>query len=214
MRRILYPAIPVIVAAAVIALGSAPVRAQQAHDHDAMSAAGQGCACCQKSGTDAKDHAAGGCCSHMAMNHAAADHTAADHTAADHTAADHSAADHAGMNHDAPAADMKTMDHGSGCCSHMAGMSMPAANQNPAPAASAPAFAMTGAPSGCTADGAAAAKADGAPAAKAGGGCCANMASMKDGGGCCSNMAGMKRDAAAPAADVQPQAVAGCCAKK
>ena len=81
MRRTLVSTIPLFVAAAVFALASPVISAQQEHNHSAAAGGGHACACCGNSGTGAMDHAAdqsttgadpkamsgSGCCGSMAM---------------------------------------------------------------------------------------------------------------------------------------------------
>jgi len=62
MRRTLISGIPLFVAAAVFALASPVMGAQQEHNHSATAEGAHACACCGNSGTDAMDHAAGGGC--------------------------------------------------------------------------------------------------------------------------------------------------------
>jgi hypothetical protein len=110
MRRILISVVPLFVAGTVLVLASPVLRAQQAHDHSSTAAAGQACACCGNSGSQAMNHAAGGgCCDHMAAGQAEAPPTG-----------------HSAMKHEpaqSPAKpDAKAMDHsaGGGCCGNMA----------------------------------------------------------------------------------------------
>ena len=89
MRRTLVSTIPLFVAAAVFALASPVISAQQEHNHSPAAAGDHACACCGNSGTGAMNHAAGNdCCGEVASGQAPA---AAQGAAADPQAMDHGA---------------------------------------------------------------------------------------------------------------------------
>ncbi len=87
MRRTFFSAVPLFIAAALLVLAPAILRAQQDHDSSSTVTAGQACACCGNSGSEAMNHAGmdhgttatanakpmnhgseSGCCGHMAMS--------------------------------------------------------------------------------------------------------------------------------------------------